>query len=186
MSYSGSLIALVTGCYLATVGILSQKDFYFRSKKRGLISIGILIGFLFLFMVLPFTRKMNGGGSISSTGVGGISPGDIFINSSTEMEGITNAVHVNHDSGSNRWIYEFKVENKRDDGKETVIDEITANGSEIPLNGDSIKIQNAILKDDQIIIPLNVPVVLTIYSPEPFYSLHINTDKLDVDFLFFN
>lgn len=186
LSYSGSLIAIVTCCYLTTVGILSQKNFYFHSKKRGLISMGILIGFLFLFTVLPFTRKISAGSSASNTGIGGSSPGDIFINSSTEIEGITKAVHINHDSGSNRWAYEFKVENKRNDGKETVIDKIVSNRGDVPLNEKNIKVQNAVLKDNQIIIPLNTPIVLTVYSPELFYSLRIHTDKLDVDFLFIN
>lgn len=186
VSYSGSLIAIVTCCYLTTVGILSQKNFYFHSKKRGLIGMGILIGFLLFFTALPFTRKMDASSSVSNTGIGGLSPGDIFINSSSEIEGITKAVHINHDSGSNRWEYEFNIENKRNDGKETVIDKIVSNRGDVALNEKNIKIQNAVLKDNQIIIPLNIPVVLTVYSPEPFYSLRIRTDKLEVDFLFIN
>jgi len=185
ITYSGSLIAIVTCCYLTTIGILSQRNFYSRSKKRGLISVGILIGFLFLFAVLPFARKINAG-SVSSTGVGGLSPGDIFINASTAMEGITRAIHINYDGSSHRWAYEFNIENKRADGKETVIDKIISNRGDVPLNEKTIKVQGAVLKNNQITIPLNMPVVLTIYSPEPFYSLRIHTDKLEVDFLFVN
>jgi hypothetical protein len=185
ITYSGSLIAIVTCCYLTTVGILSQRDSYSHSKKRGLVSVCILTGFLLLFAILPFTRKINAG-SVSNTGVGGLSPGDIFINSSTAMEGITRTVSINHDSGSNRWVYEFKIENKRNDGKETIIDKIISNRGEVPLNEENIKAQGAILKGNQIIIPINTPIVLTIYSPEPFYNLRIHTDKLEVDFLFIN
>ena len=186
LSYSGSLIAVITCCYLTTIGMLSRRDFYFRSKKRGLIGIGILIGFIFLFTILPFTRKVVGSTSVSNTGIGGLSPGDIFINSSTAKEGIIKAVQISHDSNSNRWIYEFKIENKREDGEKTIIDKIISNRGEVPLNEENIKVQNAVVKDNQIIIPLNIPVTLTIYSQEPFYSLHINTDKLDIDFLFIN
>lgn len=183
LPYSGSLIAIVTCCYLATVGILSQKDFYSHSKKRGLISTFILIGFLFLFTLLPFTRKMGAGSLVSNTGIGGLSPGDIFLNSSTAMEGITKAVQINHDS--NRFVYEFKIENKREDGKETIIDKIISNYGDVPFD-ENIKVQGAVFNNNQIVIPLNTPVVLTIYSPKPFYSLRIHTDKLEVDFLFIN
>ncbi len=185
LSYSGSLIAIVTCCYLATVGILSQRNFYSHSKKRGLISMGILIGFLFFFTALPFTRKI-GSCSLSNSGIGGLSPGDIFLNAYTGSGWLTNVIHTNYDSGSNLWVYEFKIENKRNDGKETIIDKIISNRGEVPLNQENIRVQGAVLKDNQIIIPLNIPVVLTIYSPEPFISLHINTDKLDADFLFIN
>ncbi|MDP2873937.1 MAG: hypothetical protein Q8N84_01405, partial [bacterium] len=81
---------------------------------------------------------------------------------------------------------EFKVENKREDGKNTIVDKIISNRGEVPLDEGNITVQNAVLKDNQIIIPPNIPVVLTIYSPEPFYSIRIHTDKLDADFLFIN
>jgi hypothetical protein len=186
ISYSGSLVAIVTCFYLGTVGILSHKDFYARAKTRGLISLCILIGFLFLFTALPFAGKLNAGARVSNTGIGGASPGDIFLNAYTGSDWVTNVLQVSQDQSSQRWVYEFKMENKRTDGKETIIEKIISNKGEIPLDEENIKVQGAVLNNNQIIIPQNTPVVLTLYSFEPFYSLRIHTDKLDADFLFIN
>jgi hypothetical protein len=172
------ILILVGGIFLLTTNILAKSKKLAKLGNKFLISFGVTLGILGIFLALTFLRPIVASpgpatGISASYGAGGATI--LKIDQSNTL--------ANFDPEKNLWTYQISAKNQSgEDGK---IIKIVSLKHQIAPPFEDIEVIEGVKTNEKIIIKPGTMATLKIYSKEPFFVITIFEERgrYDISFL---